>query len=617
MPRGRNRRPTTTGWRPPTGWVEYLPLLWAPVGYVPSEWERPQPRLETDEDVRREYSRSARSLDYFALTYCWTLDVDDPLRVEQEPSHRIPAYPYVRAYLQGIQEPSNTLTEKSRQVLLTWMAAATCLWDILFHEGWADLYISRTDRKVDDGGEESTVDSALGRVRFIWNHLPAFLQHPTEFKKNRVLCTTTNSYIAGETANTEVGRAGNYDRAFFDETAHAAHGESAFRALKSAAKRSINMISSPNGKGNVFYRVRHNPHSTFHRFTIHWSENPRNAQGLYCGTCGWQSRPEEALPHLGFRAHACTYKDSSGRDANPKARSPWYDAQTAPLTEEQIGSEYDISYETSVRGRVYKTFNAVRHVIEHEWLVNAKTGRVLGPRREGELLSDYRDRYLRTILNPQYPLVVGWDFGVDDPTVLVLGQVYSEELEEVDWLDSYHGTDESWEHYASWFTHHWLRPWQSVGGQAIHEIAHYGDPSGENRQSDLMSWITNLAKGVPAKKVPPIRVQFNTVQRPKKRQWIDHIRTLYRKDRWRISTFAAYLLDATSQYHWPTDENGELKIGQHEPVHDKWSHPCDAKRYVVQTRWPHKLYDANAIGVKTTDLLIAGGNVRGYEQREF
>ena len=83
---------------------------------------------------------------------------------------------------------------------MSWSWMAVLLWDITFHDQWANLCISRKESLVDDGGELATTDSLFGKLKAIWRALPPYLQHPMEFRHLRITCASTESYCKGESA---------------------------------------------------------------------------------------------------------------------------------------------------------------------------------------------------------------------------------------------------------------------------------------------------------------------------------------------------------------------------------------------------------------------------------
>ncbi len=312
--------------------------------------------------------------------------------------------------------------------------------------------------------------------------------------------------------------------------------------------------------------------------------------------CGWASTAGDDQPTEieQFRAHPCT---ASQQKLPRRALSPWYDVATADYTPEQVASEFDLSYERSQRGRVYEVFDEARHVIT-----------LIGDKPDNESPERYRERYLRRVLKPDLPVVCGWDFGVSDPTVIHLGQVYSEKRMKIRWLDTYTASGPSWRHYANFIEGLWARIVKSKCKTTIH---HYGDPSGKGRDSDLSSWISNLRQfrarhhpeGIPITTGPKVGVKL---------EWLDFIQEIIRNDNFEVSLWCTEMIDALGQYHFPLDQEGTPVAGKPLPVHDEWSHPMDAVQYVYSFRWAHRLKRIDENPGEAGRLVMAG---RGWKPK--
>jgi hypothetical protein len=566
---------------PADGFNEIAPGVWEPEGYLRTKWEIQAPEIRSLKDADEEWLRCAHDgwgLQWFAFHHCWSLDVDDPSGAPQW--RKFPLYPYLRRFFEAAQVPSNIHVEKSRQMLLSWAWMVVFLWDILFHDDWGDMVLSRRADEVDDGGAGSTPDSLLGKVRHLWLALPPYLQEPMDFKLGFAKNDGRGSYIRGETGTPKAGRGRANKRALMDEAAYIEKSEAIFKGLRQAAKGGTCLSSTPNGKGNVFARLRFSPTTTFRKLSFHWTEHPRKAAGLYC-TCGWQLEavtpsPEELdrdelLPARDkFLAHECANLRGPALRP-PEARSPWYDRECQDLTPEGVASELDISYERSRRGRVFESFDSTRHVLE-----------ATPERQERESMDAHRERYLRRVLEPNRPCVVGWDFGVDDPTSLLLGQVIDESSLTIRWVDEYERRDASWDHYHAFVNGLWAPIVNAVTGL---DLMHYGDPSGKNRESDLTSWISNLRSREPR------IVVIHEPKRGSMLEWLDFLHDLIRKGRFEVSAYCTHLIDAVNNYHWPLDSEGNPVPGKQLPVHDDWSHACSALRYVYQFRYWQRLPD--------------------------
>lgn len=590
-------RDDKTRWQPPTGWTQQPDGTYVPPDYQPTRWELPTPPAPDTDTARAEYLKCQRSLKYFALRYCWTLDSDDPSDIPT--IRKCPAYPYLRNFFDSVQQPRNTHVEKSRQMLMSWAWAVVLLWDVLFHQNWNDLAVSLRAREVDDGGENSSPNSILGKVRFMHERLPPHIWMPFAYQRYVVRNPRLQSTIRGETGKgANVSRGPNYKRALIDEAAYVQQGETIFKGARQAAKNGTILNSTPNGKGNVFARIRFSITSTFLKLSYHWSEHPRKSVGLYC-ICGWRAQMGVGVPARDqFRTHAVECpRNALGK--KPEMRSPWYDAQAQDMRPEDVASELDISYEKSVRGRVWDTFDSTRDVFDYQ--------NIVGPRGLQETEDEYHERYLLAVLDPSLETVICWDFGVGDPTVMLLGQIVNDVEPRVRIVDELEQAGKSYDFFSDYCDTFWLPIWRAHTGNPAAAFLHYGDPAGKQRDSKLESWIHNLrTRGI---------VMITQGPAGSMMDWIDYVREQFRKGRIEVSSWCIGTIDAVSQYHFPTDDEGNPVPGDHKPVHDEWSHKATALQYLHRFRWNDRLFNREQQGVSATRMLGVGANEPTTETR--
>ncbi|HDR68005.1 MAG TPA: hypothetical protein ENN61_03020 [Bacteroidaceae bacterium] len=267
----------------------------------------------------REFEKCAISPSYFATKYCQTLNV------ETNAIEQFPAYDYLVNFLEENAVPHNEHIEKSRQMMISWAFMVLFLWDLTFKGNIADFITSRKETLVDDGGSLSTPNSLLGRIRFMWDRLPAFLKMPLEFTFLKITNPITNSFIIGESSNPNAGRSGTWHRALMDEAALIPKSEVVFSSIFQACKKGTYMNSTPYGRGGCFARIRFEKDSTFYKRSLHWRRHP---------------------------------------DRNEK----WYNIQCVDMTPDQIARELDISYEKSVAGQIYHMFDFGKQVGDYPYI---------------------------------------------------------------------------------------------------------------------------------------------------------------------------------------------------------------------------------------------------------
>lgn len=570
-------------WKPPNGWTQTGAGVWVPGGYKPTRWELDAPRIHNVNEGRADWAKCAKSLGYFAFAHSWTIDVDDPQGASQR---KIPAYPFLRSFFNDVQTPQNTHCEKSRQMMMSWAWMVVFAWDIIFHRNWQSLVLSKRAKDVDDG--PPTINSNFGKLVHILNHLPEHIYVQYIHKAYQLRVPATNSTVIGETGKGGMASRGpTWNRALMDEAAYIQHSETVFAGLRQAAKRGTCLNSTPNGKGNTFARIRFSTTTSFKKLSYHWSQHPRKAAGLYC-VCGWKAeigigKPgrEQWFEH----ARECPRLETGGK---PKMRSPWYDREAGDLPPDKVASELDISYEGSRAGRVYTAFDQEFNV----WPIYDR----LGPRYLDEEEEEYRLRYLALAIDPALELFASIDIGVGDPTALLFGQIVNHTEPRVRFLDEFEKSDEAFDTYVS-VVKYWQAIADSVGSPFTIRI--FGGEDVKNRDSKLESWFSNFrAQGLIIERSPGIGGLL---------EWCDYINDQYRHGRIEISEWCAGIIDATENYHFPTDENGVPLPGRHLPVHDEWSHKMDSKRYLYTNLFISKLYDRDSKGVSSKQMVKRSG----------
>jgi hypothetical protein len=246
-----------------------------------------------------------------------------------------PEYPYLKRLWEHLLSGEDLHIEKSRQMMLSWSIMIYLLHQVLFEKNKQFLVISAKQSLADDGGKNSTPQSLLGKVRFVYERLPVFLRKDKsgrdllEFKSMAIVCLSTNSVIKAETTADNAGRGGNYNRIFIDEAAYIPDSEAIFTAARLACKKGMIICSTPNGKNNILWRLRYaNSDSGFINLRYHWSDHPERDE-------------------------------------------MWYRKQSRSMTEAQIARELDIKYDIVISGVVYPEFDYAIHVADEKLTFNS------------------------------------------------------------------------------------------------------------------------------------------------------------------------------------------------------------------------------------------------------
>lgn len=267
---------------------------------------------------------------YFAAHYCYTLDSDDPAC----PSKLFPDFGYLKNLFTQLHRREDIHIEKSRQMLASWTIMIFFLHQVLFEKNRQMLVVSSKQDNVDDGGTRSTPQSLLGKARYCYSRLPSFLRltsKDTEALSFKNLCINNPAFgssIKGESSSPNAGRGGNYNYALLDEAAFIPNSESVYASARLACKKGLIICSTPNGKGNIHWRIKYGSAETgFVHIRLHWPEHPL-------------------------------------RDKT------WYEQRCKSMTDVEIARELDIDYEGSAAGRIYTEFEYSRHIARYRLIFN-------------------------------------------------------------------------------------------------------------------------------------------------------------------------------------------------------------------------------------------------------
>jgi len=191
-------------------------------------------------------------------------------------------FPKQREWVQRVhykwKHREDMLTEKSREVGVSWLSVGTAAAICLTHEGVAIGFGSRKWEYVDKLGSPK---SLFWKVREFIKRLPPEFHGGWSERANsvegRISFPTTGSVITGE-AGDGIGRGDRASIYFVDEAAFLERPQLVDAALSATTNCRID-ISSANGIGNSFYQKRAG--GKIEVFTIHWRDDPRKDDAWY------------------------------------------------------------------------------------------------------------------------------------------------------------------------------------------------------------------------------------------------------------------------------------------------------------------------------------------------
>ena len=171
----------------------------------------------------------------------------------------------------------NGLTEKSREVGLSWLAVSLGCTLCLHYNGVSIGYGSRLVEYVDKIGEPK---SLFQKARVFMANLPEEFRGgwtPGHAPHMRLVFPNTGAQMGGEGGD-NIGRGDRRSIYFIDEAAHLEHPEMIDAALSQTTHCRIDM-SSVHGRANPFAVKRFSGNVDV--FTFHWRDDPRKDQAWY------------------------------------------------------------------------------------------------------------------------------------------------------------------------------------------------------------------------------------------------------------------------------------------------------------------------------------------------
>lgn len=217
----------------------------------------------------------------------------------------------------------NVFIEKSRQLWVSWVMCWIFVYGFVFHKHKYTM-ISRTESEVDSPWD---IDSLFEKLRFMLANLPDWML-PKWFNKelwkdksNRKMNITdpnSSASITWKTANPWAWRWWTRNAVFLDEMAFMQFANQINKSVSSNTPCRI-FNSTPNWMFNEFYEMKKLAEEwQIKRLRYHWNEHPYYNQ-------------------------------------------EWYENRIKWMKPEDIASELEISYETSLKWRVYTEF-------KQEWI---------------------------------------------------------------------------------------------------------------------------------------------------------------------------------------------------------------------------------------------------------
>ena len=217
----------------------------------------------------------------------WGVTVD-PRNVERGLPALIPfiLFPRQREWIQWTMDrwanQQNGLTEKTRDMGLSWLSVGLASTLCLFHSGIMVGFGSRKEEYVDRIGSPK---SLFWKARKFIENVPPEFRPDWDVRRHaphmRINFPFTDASISGE-AGDGIGRGDRSSIYFVDEAAFLERPELVEASLSQTTNCRID-VSTPHGMANPFAEKRHSGRVKV--FTFHWRDDPRKDDAWYAKQC--------------------------------------------------------------------------------------------------------------------------------------------------------------------------------------------------------------------------------------------------------------------------------------------------------------------------------------------
>ena len=253
---------------------------------IPSLDDNLRDRLEFTQNCECDEEKRAQAIRLFKddivsfFNFClWTYD---PRQTASNRPFQLWEYQdkYVRKVNQHIIDGKSLLTEKSRDMGVTWMILGVFLYRwLLFDENY--LIGSRKEELVDKRGD---ITSLFERLRYMMRTLPVWLRQQcsidTRNDSHMKICKPNGASLVGESMNIHFSRQGRHNAILLDEFAFVDGADSIWTACGDTSPCKL-PISTPRGSHNKFARIRKS--GLIDVETLHWKVHPHKDEAWYRG----------------------------------------------------------------------------------------------------------------------------------------------------------------------------------------------------------------------------------------------------------------------------------------------------------------------------------------------
>jgi len=222
----------------------------------------------TQEEAVEEYKKckSPEGITYFVSKYC--------IIKSEAKLMKFDLYSFQKPIIQAWANNENTVINKARQLGLSTLVAAFCVWKMLFYSNQDITVISENSKKA---------KALLRKVKLMIDNMPSFLSQKIKVDNIYSMEFHNGSRIESEGKTPNAGRSETLTFLVVDEAAHIDKNiideiwTSASPTL-STTNGNVAIISTPNGLGGWFYNMfegAKNLENDFTFFEIPWHVHPK------------------------------------------------------------------------------------------------------------------------------------------------------------------------------------------------------------------------------------------------------------------------------------------------------------------------------------------------------
>lgn len=244
---------------------------------------------EDDEFARIQYNLCKRDIFYWLKYFAWVHEPRNDKYVPRKGRIAFIPYPFQERFIstvvKHIEDGSDLVVEKSRDMGATWVVLMIFQWYWLFGESGNDFLLGSINAAKTD--KLGMMDTLFQKLRFNLYSQPEFFM-PREYNKQyhdgfmKLVNPESGNFIGGD-SNTQFATSGRYKAIFFDEFAKwfpVGQDRIGWQSAGDATSCRI-AVSSAYGRNNIFYELVSSRYAGIDKERLHWREHPNKSEDWY------------------------------------------------------------------------------------------------------------------------------------------------------------------------------------------------------------------------------------------------------------------------------------------------------------------------------------------------